>query len=90
MEDIEGQKPPPTGTNSDVINIGVPSEWESLVAANLKETEYKGELAYNLAKSSFGASVESFFIPDGESTGGSTFGGDNAGAGNGGGGNGSL
>ena len=43
---------------------------QSLVANNSKEAEYKGDLAYNLAKSSFGASVESFLVPDGESTGG--------------------
>ena len=43
---------------------------QSLVANNSKEAEYKGELAYNLAKSSFGASVESFLVPNGESTGG--------------------
>ena len=64
---------------------------QSLVANNSKEAEYKGELAYNLAKSSFGASIESFLIPDGESTGGSTSGGgDNGSGGNGGGGNDSL
>ena len=64
---------------------------QSLVASNSKEAEYKGELAYNLAKSSFGASIESFLIPDGESTGGSTSGGgDNGSGGNGGGGNDSL
>jgi hypothetical protein len=43
---------------------------QSLVANNSKEAEYKGDLAYNLAKSSFGASVESFLVPNGESTGG--------------------
>ena len=43
---------------------------QSLVANNSKEAEYKGDLAYNLAKSSFGASIESFLIPNGESTGG--------------------
>ena len=43
---------------------------QSLVANNSKEAEYKGELAYNLAKSSFGASIESFLVPNGESTGG--------------------
>ena len=65
---------------------------QSLVASNSKEADYKGELAYNLAKSSFGASIESFLIPDGESTGGSISGGgdNNGGGGNGGGGNDSL
>jgi hypothetical protein len=43
---------------------------QSLVANNSKEAEYKGDLAYNLAKSSFGVSVESFLVPNGESTGG--------------------
>ena len=64
---------------------------QSLVANNSKEAEYKGDLAYNLAKSSFGVSVESFLVPNGESTGstGGNAGGDNGG-GNSGGGNDSL
>ncbi len=42
---------------------------QSLLAANTKEAEYKGDAAYNLSKSSYGSSVESFLVPDGESTG---------------------
>ena len=64
---------------------------QSLVANNSKEAEYKGELAYNLAKSSFGASVESFLVPNGESVNSTSGGGnDNPPSGGGGGGNDSL
>ncbi len=64
---------------------------QSLVANNSKEAEYKGDLAYNLAKSSFGASVESFLVPDGESVNSTSGGGnDNPPSGGGGGGNDSL
>ena len=45
---------------------------QSLVAVNSKLAEYQGDMAYSLAKSSFGASVEAFLVPDGESTGGTT------------------
>ena len=64
---------------------------QSLVANNSKEAEYKGDLAYNLAKSSFGASVESFLVPNGEGT-NTTSGGGNGGENppSGGGGNDSL
>jgi hypothetical protein len=64
---------------------------QSLVANNSKEAEYKGDLAYNLAKSSFGASVESFLVPNGESV-NTTSGGGNGGENppSGGGGNDSL
>ena len=64
---------------------------QSLVANNSKEAEYKGELAYNLAKSSFGVSVESFLVPNGESV-NTTSGGGNGGENppSGGGGNDSL
>ncbi len=48
---------------------------QSLLAANTKEAEYKGDAAYNLSKSSYGSSIESFLVPDGEST-GATAGGD--------------
>ena len=48
---------------------------QSLLAANTKEAEYKGDAAYNLSKSSYGSSVESFLVPDGNAT-GSTAGGD--------------
>ena len=64
---------------------------QSLVANNSKEAEYKGDLAYNLAKSSFGASVESFLVPNGESVNTTSGGGnDNPPSGGGGGGNDSL
>ena len=42
---------------------------QSLVSANTKEAEYKGDAAYNLSKSSYGSSVESFLVPDGNATG---------------------
>ena len=64
---------------------------QSLVANNSKEAEYKGDLAYNLAKSSFGVSVESFLVPNGEGTNTTSGGGnDNPPSGGGGGGNDSL
>ena len=62
---------------------------QSLVASNSKEAEYKGELAYTLAKSSFGASIESFLVPDGDGA-NSTSGGGNDNPPSGGGGNDSL
>ena len=48
---------------------------QSLLAANSKESEYKGDAAYNLSKSSYGSSVESFLVPDSNAT-GATAGGD--------------
>ena len=45
---------------------------QSLVAVNSKLAEYQGDMAYNLAKSSFGASVEAFLVPNGESAGSTT------------------
>ena len=62
---------------------------QSLVSANTKEAEYKGDAAYNLSKSSYGSSIESFLVPDGNATGSTSGGGDNGG-GNGGDGNDSL
>ena len=62
---------------------------QSLLAANTKEAEYKGDAAYNLSKSSYGSSIESFLVPDGNATGSTSGGGDNGG-GNGGDGNDSL
>lgn len=62
---------------------------QSLVSANSKETEYKGDAAYNLARSSYGVSIDVFLAPDGEAE-GSTSGGGGNGGGNGGGGNDSL
>ena len=48
---------------------------QSLLAANTKEAEYKGDAAYNLSKSSYGSGIESFLVPDGNAT-GATAGGD--------------
>ena len=45
---------------------------QSLVAVNSKLAEYQGDMAYSLAKSSYGQGVEAFLVPDGESTGGTT------------------
>ena len=56
---------------------------QSLVSANTKEADYKGDAAYNLSKSSYGSSIESFLVPDGNATGSTSGGGDNGG-GNGG------
>jgi len=45
---------------------------QSLVAVNdALLAEHQGDAAYTLSKSSYGASIESFLIPDGESTGAS-------------------
>ena len=49
---------------------------QSLVSANTKEAEYKGDAAYNLASSSYGQTTTAFLVPDGNAT-GSTGGGDN-------------
>ena len=62
---------------------------QSLVSANSKEAEYKGDAAYNLARSSYGVSIDVFLAPDGEAE-GSTSGGGSNGGGNGGDGNDSL
>ncbi len=48
---------------------------QSLLAANTKEAEYKGDAAYNLSKSSYGSGIEAFLVPDGNAT-GATAGGD--------------
>ena len=50
---------------------------QSLVSANTKEAEYKGDAAYNLSKSSYGSSIESFLVPDGNATGSTAGGGGN-------------
>ena len=64
---------------------------QELLSANSKEAEYKGDNAYNLSKSSYGASIESFLVPDGNATGGTSGGSDDNGGGdNGGGGNDTL
>ena len=62
---------------------------QSLVAVNSKLAEYQGDMAYSLAKSSYGQGVEAFLVPDGEST-VSTTPTPAGGGGNGGGGNDSL
>ncbi len=62
---------------------------QSLVSANSKEAEYKGDAAYNLARSSYGVSIDVFLAPDGEAAGDNAGGGGNGG-GNGGDGNDSL
>ena len=61
---------------------------QSLVSANTKEAEYKGDAAYNLSKSSYGSSIESFLVPDGNATGSTAS--NNTPSGGGGGGNDSL
>ena len=47
---------------------------QSLVAVNSKLAEYQGDMAYSLAKSSYGQGVEAFLVPDGDAgnTGGTT------------------
>ena len=63
---------------------------QSLVAVNATLlAEHQGDAAYSLSKSSYGASIESFLIPDGDAS-NSTAGGGNAPSGGGGGGNDSL
>ena len=61
---------------------------QSLVAVNdTLLAEHQGDLAYNLAKSSYGSGTEAFLVPDGESTAGggnAPSGGGNSGGGGGG------
>ena len=40
---------------------------QSLLSANTKEAEYKGDMAYNLSRSSYGNGIEAFLVPDGDS-----------------------
>lgn len=64
---------------------------QTLVSANTKLAEYQGELAYNLARSSYGMSEDVYLSPAGEASGETSGGGgNNGGGGNGGGGNDSL
>ena len=65
---------------------------QSLIAANdTILAEYQGNLAYNLARSSYGMSEDVYLTPNGEVSGGTSGGGDNnGGGGNGGGGNDTL
>ena len=63
---------------------------QNLIAVNATLlAEHQGDAAYTLSKSSYGASIESFLIPDGDAS-NSTAGGGNAPSGGGGGGNDSL
>ena len=63
---------------------------QNLIAVNATLlAEHQGDAAYALSKSSYGASIESFLIPDGDAS-NSTAGGGNAPSGGGGGGNDSL
>lgn len=61
---------------------------QTLVSANTKLAEYQGELAYNLARSSYGMSEDVYLSPTGEASGGEST--PSGGGGNGGGGNDSL
>ena len=66
---------------------------QTLVSANTKLAEYQGELAYNLARSSYGMSEDVYLSPTGEASGSTSGGGGNDplnGGGGGGGGNDSL
>ena len=65
---------------------------QSLVAVNATLlAEHQGDAAYSLSKSSYGASIESFLIPDGDGTNTTAGGGnENPPSGGGGGGNDSL
>lgn len=62
---------------------------QTLVSANTKLGEYQGDLAYNLARSSYGMSEDVYLSPSGEASGETSGGGGNNGGG-GGGGNDSL
>lgn len=57
---------------------------QTLVSANTKLAEYQGELAYNLARSSYGMSEDVYLSPAGEASGGEST--PSGGGGNGGGG----
>ena len=57
---------------------------QTLVSANTKLAEYQGELAYNLARSSYGMSEDVYLSPTGEASGGEST--PSGGGGNGGGG----
>ena len=64
---------------------------QSLIAVNdTLLAEHQGDLAYNLAKSSYGQSIDAFLVPDGDVSTSTSGGGDNGGGGNGGGGNDTL
>ena len=61
---------------------------QSLLAANTKLAEYQGEMAYSLARTSYGITDDVYLSPSGEANG--EAGGDDNGGGNGGGGNDTL
>ena len=42
---------------------------QTLIDANSILSEYQGDMAYNLASSSYGQSMSAFLSPDGETTG---------------------
>ena len=63
---------------------------QMLLNANSILADYQGDMAYNLASSSYGQSMSAFLSPDGDVTGSTSGGGDNNGGGNGGDGNDSL
>ena len=63
---------------------------QMLLNANSILADYEGDMAYNLASSSYGQSMTAFLSPDGGVTGSTSGGGDNNGGGNGGDGNDSL
>ena len=64
---------------------------QSLVSANdTLLAEYQGDMAYSLAKSSFGASVEAFLVPDADAENSAGAGGNSSGGGGNSGGNDSL
>jgi uncharacterized membrane protein YgcG len=63
---------------------------QSLINASTILADYQGDLAYNLASSSYGQSSSAFLVPDGDVSTSTSGGGDNGGGGNGGGGNDTL
>ena len=58
---------------------------QDLLVANSKESDYQGDNAYTLSKSSYGSGIESFLVPDGNAS-GATSGGESGGGEGGGGG----
>ena len=57
---------------------------QSLISANSILAEYQGDIAFNMASSSYGQSTDIFLNPGADSTGSSSTGGDDNGGGNGG------
>ena len=58
---------------------------QDLLVANSKESDYQGDNAYTLSKSSYGSGIESFLVPDGNAN-APVSGGESGGGGEGGGG----